>query len=151
MHDLPGAVFGSKGHRDPQIARGDILRSADLGVGPLYPQDASKFVSHVLRYGLEVVDLSIAEHGCSTLLSRSNLLPSTHGGPKGLARLTSSRWENSSCTGFGFPFTNSLPARLNRSSTSSKSSTAAIATSPPSPSSFPWTLCDNPTLFTGVR
>src|SRR5215210_478163 len=40
MHDLPSAVFGSKGHGDPQIAWGDLLCSAHLRVGPLYPQDA---------------------------------------------------------------------------------------------------------------
>jgi len=31
-----------------------------------------------------------------------------------LARVTSSLWEKSSCTGLGSPLTNSLPACLNR-------------------------------------
>src|SRR5215211_9055169 len=61
MHDLPGAVFGTEGHRNSQIAGGDILSSANLCIGALYPQDAGKLRSHVLRYGLEVVDLAISE------------------------------------------------------------------------------------------
>jgi hypothetical protein len=79
MHHLPGAVFGSKDHRDPQIAGCDLLSSADLRVGTLYPQDAGKLVSHVPCYGLKIVDLPISEHGCPTLLGLSNRLPSTHG------------------------------------------------------------------------
>jgi hypothetical protein len=86
MHYLPGAILGSKGHRDPQIAGGDVLSSADLRVGPLYPQDAGKLRSHVLRYGLEVVDLAIFEHGCPTLLSLSDLLPSTRGRAEGVGK-----------------------------------------------------------------
>ncbi len=61
MHCLPGTIFGSKGHRDPQIAGGDILSSPNLCIGPLYPQDAGKLSSHVLRYSLEVVDLAISK------------------------------------------------------------------------------------------
>ncbi len=84
MHHFPGAVFWAEGHRDPQIARGDILCSADLCVGPLYPQDAGKLGSHVLRYGLEIVDLAIPEYGGPTLLGRSDLLPSTRGRAEGV-------------------------------------------------------------------
>ena len=40
MHYLPGSLFGSKGPRDPQIAGGEILSSAHLRVGLLYPHDA---------------------------------------------------------------------------------------------------------------
>jgi hypothetical protein len=84
MHHLPGAILGSKGHRDPQSAGGDNLSSADLRVGPLYPQDAGKLRSHVLRDGLEVVDLAISEHGCPTLMGLSDLLSSTRGRAEGV-------------------------------------------------------------------
>src|SRR5919107_6040767 len=86
MRYLPGAILGSKGHRDPQIAGGDVLSSANLRVGALYPQYAGKLRSHVLRYGLEVVDLAIFDHGCPTLLSLSDLLPSTRGRAEGVGK-----------------------------------------------------------------
>src|SRR5215217_6665634 len=76
------------------------------------------------------------------------------GGPKGLARVTSSRWENSSCTGLGLPLTNSCPARLKRSSTPSRTSTSAIWGSPPLPTPRPFSKdapLEHPTLFSGVR
>jgi hypothetical protein len=84
MHYLPGAIFGSKGHRDPQIAGGDILSSPNLCIGPLFPQDAGKLRSDVLLYSLEVLDLTISEYGCSTVLGLSNLLPSTRGRAEGV-------------------------------------------------------------------
>jgi hypothetical protein len=84
MHYLPGTIFGSKGHRDPQIAGGDILSFPNLLIGPLYPQDAGKLRSDVLRYSLEVVDLAISEYGCSTVLGLSDLLPSTRGRAEGV-------------------------------------------------------------------
>ena len=84
MHDLPGSLFRSEGHRDPQIAGGDILSSPNLCIGPLYPQDAGKRRSDVLRYSLEVVDFAIPEYGCSTVLGLSNLLPSTRGRAEGV-------------------------------------------------------------------
>jgi hypothetical protein len=40
MHHLPGAIFWSKDHRNPQIAWGDLFDSTALCVGPLYPHDA---------------------------------------------------------------------------------------------------------------
>src|SRR5215217_367742 len=79
VHYLPGAVFGSEDHRNPQIAWGDFFASADLRVGLLYPHDTRKLWCHVLRYDLEVVDLTISEYGCATLLSLGDLLPSTVG------------------------------------------------------------------------
>jgi hypothetical protein len=85
MHYLPGAVFGSKDHRNPQIAGGDILSSANLCVGPLYPHNAGKLGSHVLCYSLEGSDLAISIVGCATLLGLSYLLPSAHGRAKGVS------------------------------------------------------------------
>jgi hypothetical protein len=86
MHYPPGAIFRPKGHCDPQIAGGNLFSSADLCVGPLYPQDASKLRCDVLRYSLEVIDLAISEYGCPTLLGRSDLLPSAHGRAKGVSK-----------------------------------------------------------------
>ncbi len=84
MHYLPGAIFRSKGHRDPQIAGGDLLCSADLCIGTLYPQDAGKLRGYVLRNSLEVVDLTISEYGCSAVLGLRNLLPSARGRAEGV-------------------------------------------------------------------
>jgi hypothetical protein len=52
VHDLPGAVFGSKDHRSPQIEWRDILPSANLGLGPLQRHDVGKLRSHLLRHDL---------------------------------------------------------------------------------------------------
>jgi hypothetical protein len=86
MHDLPGAIFGSKGHRNPQIAWGDILSSANLCVGPLYPTNAGKLRCDVLRYSLEAIDLAISIIRCASLLGLSDLLPPAHGRPKGVSK-----------------------------------------------------------------
>ena len=84
MHHLPGAIFGSKGHRDPQIAWGDLISAANLCIGTLYPQNAGKLRCDVLCYSLEVVDLTISEYGCSTVLGLRNLLPSARGRAEGV-------------------------------------------------------------------
>ena len=84
MHHLPGAIFGSKGHRDPQIAWGDLVSAANLCIGTLYPQNAGKLRCDVLCYSLEVVDLTISEYGCSTVLGLRNLLPSARGRAEGV-------------------------------------------------------------------
>src|SRR5215204_6166726 len=52
------------------------------------------------------------------------------GGPKGLARVTSSRRENNLFAGSAFPLTTSPCARLNRSISRSTSSTADIRIAP---------------------
>jgi hypothetical protein len=36
MHDLPGAILGSKDHRSPQSVWGYVLTFADLGLQVLY-------------------------------------------------------------------------------------------------------------------
>src|SRR3712207_8407428 len=82
MHDLPGALFESKNHRNPQSDWGDIFTSANLGPGPLHPHDVGKLRSYVLLYGLEANHLAISELRCSTLCDRSNPLPPTHGRDK---------------------------------------------------------------------
>jgi hypothetical protein len=86
MHNLPGAVFGAKGHRDPQIAWRDFLTSANLCIGPLYPENAGKLGCHVLRYGLEVMDLAVSKVRCATLLGLSNPLPPAHRWAKGVGK-----------------------------------------------------------------
>jgi hypothetical protein len=54
-------------------------------------------------------------------------IPPAHGRTVGVvARLASSRWEKSSCTGLGLPFMNSSSARWYRSMSSSTSSRAVI-------------------------
>src|SRR5215210_1532751 len=85
MHNLPGAAFGSKDHRNPQIDCGDILPFTNFGLGPLHPHDVGKLRSYVLRYILEANDLAISEIRRGTLHSRSNLAPSTCGRAKGVS------------------------------------------------------------------
>jgi hypothetical protein len=81
MHNLPGAIFRSKDHRNPQSDWGDIFASANLGPGPLHPHDVGKLRSYLLLYDLEANDLAISELRCGTLRNRSNLIPPTYGGP----------------------------------------------------------------------
>jgi hypothetical protein len=111
MHHLPGAIFGSKGHRNPQIAWGDLLCSADLRIGPLYPEDGGKLRGYVLRYGLEVIDLAISEYGCSTIMGLGNLLPSKCGRPKGVCERYVVFMGEEVLHGLGVPF-DELLARL---------------------------------------
>jgi hypothetical protein len=76
MHYLPGAFFGSKDHRNPQIEWQDLLPSACLCLAPLYPHNVSKLRGHILLYNIEASDLAIADLRCDTLHSLSDLLPS---------------------------------------------------------------------------
>src|SRR5829696_8319938 len=76
MHNLPLTVFRSKDHRNPQSAWSDILSSAKLGLGPLYPHNVGKLRAYVLRYVLNGNHLAISEIRCGTLQPLSNLLPS---------------------------------------------------------------------------
>src|SRR3954465_8074528 len=84
MHDLPLPLFGSQGHSDPQIARGHLLCSAHLGVGPLYPQDAGQLGGHVFPHDLEVVDLAISIVRGATLLGLCDLIPPACGRAEGV-------------------------------------------------------------------
>jgi len=84
MHNLPGAIFRSKDHRNPQSERCGILPSANLGLYPLFPHNVGKLRSHVLRYGLEASDLTISYLRCATIRGISNLLPTTRGRAKGV-------------------------------------------------------------------
>jgi len=85
MHNLPHTVFRSKDHRNPQSGWGDILSSANLDLGPLYPHNVGKLMSYVLLYDLEAIHLAISELRCGTLNSESNLLPSVRGRAQGVS------------------------------------------------------------------
>src|SRR6266568_9040305 len=85
MHHLPDTVFRSKDRRHPQIDWDDILPSAKLSLGSLYPHNVGKVRSDVLRYDIEASDLALSQQRCGTLQSRSNLLPSTHGRAEGVS------------------------------------------------------------------
>src|SRR5918998_349117 len=79
MHNLPGTVFGSKDHRNPQSDWGNFLASANLGLLPHQLHNVGKLRSHVLRYDLGANELAISETRCGMLHDLSNLLPATHG------------------------------------------------------------------------
>src|SRR5215216_3806997 len=61
MHHLPGALLGSKDHRNPKSERQYILPSACLCLAALYPHNVGKLRGHILPYGLEASDLAVAE------------------------------------------------------------------------------------------
>ncbi len=61
MYNLPLTVFGSKDGRDPHGDWGELLTSANLGLGPLHPYLVGKLRSDVLLYGLEASRLAISE------------------------------------------------------------------------------------------
>jgi hypothetical protein len=69
MHYLPGALFGSKDHRDPQGERRYIFTSADLGLRPLYLHNVGKLRSYVLLYDLGANELAVSDLRCSMLPS----------------------------------------------------------------------------------
>src|SRR5918993_4849918 len=93
MHYLPGTIFRSQDSRNPHGNRGNIFPSPNLRLVPLHLHNVDKLRGCVLRYVLKADDLAISVMRRGTLHSRSNLPPSTRGRPKGLARVTSSRWE----------------------------------------------------------
>jgi hypothetical protein len=104
MHNLPGAIFRSKDHRNPQSERGGIWPSANLGLYPLYPHDVGKLRSHVLRYGLEAGDLTISYLRCGTIRGLGDLLPSTRGRAKGVSEGYVFPMGEHHLHGFGVPF-----------------------------------------------
>jgi hypothetical protein len=110
MHDLPGALFRSKDHRNPQIERRDIPPFAYPSFVPLYPHNVGKFRGHILLYDIEASDLATADLRCGRSIVSATCSHPCAGGPRGLARVTSSRWENISLLGSGLPLTNSRRA-----------------------------------------
>src|SRR5215207_5636690 len=79
MHDLPGAILGSKDHRSPQSVWGYVLTFADLGLQVLYLHDVSKLYGHVLSDDLEAGGPAVSAQRCGMLRSLGNLIPPTHG------------------------------------------------------------------------
>ena len=94
MDDLPGVVFVSEDARNPKRNWRELLPSADLGLEPLYLHEVRKLRSFILGYPLEARELAVRVIGCGPLQSLLNLAPSTRHRAKGLARVTSSRWES---------------------------------------------------------
>src|SRR3712207_9028388 len=86
MHNLPGTIFGSKDHRNPQSNWANILASANLGLFPHQLHNVGKLRSHVLRYDLGANELAISETRSGMLHDLSNLLPATHGRAIGVSR-----------------------------------------------------------------
>src|SRR5215212_8861921 len=126
MHHLPGALFGPEDARDAKGHGRDILPPANLGPVALHLHDAGKLRAYVLGYRLKADDLAIPIARCGTLHIPSGLIPSTYGREKGVgeAHLFSMRVQH--LQGLGVPLTISPSARWYRSSTWSRSSTAAI-------------------------
>ena len=74
MHYLPGALFGSKDQRNPQLERQHLLSSACLRLAPLYPHNVGRLRGHILLYNIEASDLAIADLRCGTFHSLGDLL-----------------------------------------------------------------------------
>jgi hypothetical protein len=85
MHYLPGALFGSKDHRDPQGERCYIFTSADLGLRLLYLHHVGKLRSYVLLYDLGANELAVSDLRCSMLRDLSNMLLSMRWRAKGIS------------------------------------------------------------------
>src|ERR671931_614185 len=58
MHELPYALFGSKDAGDPEGDRGSLLPAADLRPAALYLHEVREVRGHVLRHGLELLELA---------------------------------------------------------------------------------------------
>src|SRR5215211_4997364 len=79
VHHLPIAILGSKDHRSPQIERGNLLASADLGLWVLYLDYVGKLRSYMLRYDLDANEPTLSDLRGGTVRDLSNLIPPTHG------------------------------------------------------------------------
>ena len=95
MHYLPDTALGTKDHRSPQSDRGSIHASANLGSFPHQRHYVGELGSYALRYDLGANELTVPQKRCATLEGLGYLIPPAHGREEGLARVTSSRWENS--------------------------------------------------------
>src|SRR3712207_3608799 len=62
MVQLPLTVFTSKDIRSPQSVWGDLLISAILGPGPLYPHNVGKLRGYIFRYDLRADEHAITAH-----------------------------------------------------------------------------------------
>ena len=79
MHYLPLSLFWPKDHRSPQIKRGYILTSADLGLWVLYLNHVGKLSSYMLRYDLDANEPTLSDLRCGKVRGLGNLIPPTHG------------------------------------------------------------------------
>src|SRR5215203_2216272 len=84
VHDLPGALFGSKDYRDSQSERRYIFTSADLSLHPLYLHHVGKLGSYKFLDNLDANEIAISDLRCGTVPNLSNFIPSTHGRAKGV-------------------------------------------------------------------
>jgi hypothetical protein len=112
MHYLPLTVFSPKDHRNRR-ANGVISHSADLGLRPALfaPRRQAPELRSLYDLGPTNSPSLTCDAACSAVLTICS--HPCAGGPKGLARVTSSRWENSFSVGSGFPFKNSFEVRSN--------------------------------------
>src|SRR6266702_8807273 len=81
---------------------------------------ASSGVTYLATFSKATISPSLTCEAARSIVAATCSHPRT-GGPRGLARVTSSRWENTILLGSGFPFANSPSARWYCSTTSSKS------------------------------
>src|SRR4051812_38886599 len=110
MHNVPGAFFGSKDHRDPQIERRDVLPFAYLGLIPLYPHHVGKLRDHIFLYDLKASNLATADLRSGMLHSRTNLLPSMRERANRVKESYVFSMGVDHLLGSGFPLTNSPSA-----------------------------------------
>lgn len=75
MHELPGAVFGTKDARDAQRDRSDLVASGDLGLEPFDLEDVAEFGSYAFREVLELDGPAIAVVCCRSSSGMFNLGP----------------------------------------------------------------------------
>ena len=94
MHNFPDAVFRSKDARSPQSHGCDLLPSGDFDPEALYLHNEGKLRSYILYYILNAVNSpSLYKDAARSIVTATCFHPQVTG-PKGVATLTSSRWEN---------------------------------------------------------
>src|SRR4028119_1084581 len=104
MHPLPGAPFGSKDQRNPQIERQHLLPSACPRLAALYPHNAGKLGGHIPLQNVEAGDLAIADLRCETLHPLGDLLEAMVQRTEGVKEGRVFSMGEHRLVGFGVPF-----------------------------------------------
>ena len=113
MHYLPGAFFGSKDQRNPQLEWQHLLPSACLRLAALYPHNAGKLGGYILLQNIEASDLAIAELRRETLYGLSDLLEAMVQRTEGVEEGCVFSMGEDHLLGFGVPLEELIPRQLN--------------------------------------
>ena len=85
MNKFPDAIFKPKDAGNAQSHRSEVIPSANLGLVSLYLYNVRKVGGDMLRYLLEIRDLTVSVPRGGKLGSLNDRLPSTRDGAKGVS------------------------------------------------------------------